>query len=181
MDTIDQQLTEWYNKASKLYQNDQLEECIEKARELLDDTAIPRFHQIKTRAKIIWLSVRSWHRFDVDLVIDRRIEELLADIEELRLALDQADDNDGNYDFDAPVSQGVASHEAAVEQAREGMYVEDPAELEETDSMELNIPVEELRKLDPKKSHVKPPQVAEPGDAPAGESSDSGGASLPCA
>ncbi|KAK5678831.1 hypothetical protein LTS10_008486 [Elasticomyces elasticus] len=131
------------------------------------------------KARIIWSTVLSWHPFDVDLEIDKRIEELLADIEELRLALDQADDNPGNYDFDAHVSQGVASHEAAVEQAREGMYVEDPAELEEADSMELNIPVEELRKLDPKKSHVKPPQIAEPGDAPTDELSDSGGRDRP--
>ncbi|KAK5743452.1 hypothetical protein LTR17_002627 [Elasticomyces elasticus] len=187
---------EGYNEAFNFYPDDQLQERIENARELLDDTAIPRFHQIKTwlllgacmgdwfeantccvKAKIIRSTVRSWHPFGVDLEIDKRIEELLANIEELRLALDQADDNPGNYDFEAHVSQGIASHKAAVEQAREGMYVKDPAELEEADSMELNIPVEDLRKLDPKKSH--PLQIAEPGDAPAGESSESGGRDRP--
>ncbi len=48
MATTDQQFTDGFNEASGLHEEDRLGECIEKARTLLDDTAIPHPYQIKT-------------------------------------------------------------------------------------------------------------------------------------
>jgi hypothetical protein len=47
MNSIDQAFNEGYNKARRYYYKDQIEDCIEKSRELLADTAIPRYHQIR--------------------------------------------------------------------------------------------------------------------------------------
>jgi hypothetical protein len=47
MDSIEQAFNEGYNKARRYYYNDQIEDCIKKSRELLADTAIPRYHQTR--------------------------------------------------------------------------------------------------------------------------------------
>jgi hypothetical protein len=44
MDSIEQAFNEGYHEARRYYYNDQIEGCIKKSRELLADTAIPRYH-----------------------------------------------------------------------------------------------------------------------------------------
>jgi hypothetical protein len=45
---IDRAFAEAFRKLNKYYEYDKLDTCVEKARELLQDTALPRYHRIGT-------------------------------------------------------------------------------------------------------------------------------------
>jgi hypothetical protein len=45
---LDRAFTEAFNKLNKCYEDDELDICVEKARELLHDSALPRYHRIRT-------------------------------------------------------------------------------------------------------------------------------------
>jgi hypothetical protein len=45
---IDRTFNEAFNELSKYYEDDELETCVEKARELLQNSALPRYHHIRT-------------------------------------------------------------------------------------------------------------------------------------
>jgi hypothetical protein len=44
----DRAFTEAFNELNKYYEDDELDTCVEKARELLQDRALPRYHRIRT-------------------------------------------------------------------------------------------------------------------------------------
>jgi hypothetical protein len=102
MNSIDQAFNEGYNEARNYYYNDQIEDYIKKSRELLANTAIPRYHQIRflillgatvedwseakeyyTRAESIWCLVRRWQHPENEQAL---VEVYMAD---LRKALDE--------------------------------------------------------------------------------------------
>jgi hypothetical protein len=45
---IDRAVTEAFNELNKYYEDDELDACVEKARELLQDVNLPRYHRIRT-------------------------------------------------------------------------------------------------------------------------------------
>ena len=45
---IDRAFTDAFNEVNQLYRDDKLGECIEKARSLLRESALPRYHRMRT-------------------------------------------------------------------------------------------------------------------------------------
>ncbi|KAK5734454.1 hypothetical protein LTR17_008955 [Elasticomyces elasticus] len=105
-DTIDAQFTTGYNEVHRLYEENDLEGCIAKAEELLDEPAIPRFHRMKTlillgnvlgdwneaedcrvRAEAIWRVVRRWHPEGADEEVDTAMQELRVSLDDLHEVL----------------------------------------------------------------------------------------------
>ncbi len=70
------------------------------------------------KAKIIRRNFRRWHSFGEGSESDKLIGDLRVVIDELRDALDQAEDNPEKFDPDAGVEEGVASHDAAAAKAK---------------------------------------------------------------
>jgi hypothetical protein len=123
--TNNQQFLAAYNDAVELYNAERLDECVDKAREILSDPSIPRYHRMRTLvllgstlgdweeanncredAEVLWLVTRRWHRKgeseDVDEFMDdirRQLDELskyLAEEEPEDSDLDEAIDDDGD-------------------------------------------------------------------------------------
>ncbi|KAK6434684.1 hypothetical protein LTR95_009131 [Oleoguttula sp. CCFEE 5521] len=128
---IDQQFADWFNRAVKLYDNDKLEECITEAREILNDSACPRYHRMKTlvllgncagdfeeandccnQAKALWRIVRRWNPAGVDESADQAMDELRGLIDDLRAVLKEEAPN--AYNADEAVDSIVATHDARV-------------------------------------------------------------------
>lgn len=63
MDAIDIRFMNEFNEANELYINDQLDECIAKARDLLQDPAIPRYHHMKTLV-LLGSTLGEWEEAD---------------------------------------------------------------------------------------------------------------------
>jgi hypothetical protein len=60
---IDRAFAEAFRKLNKYYEYDKLDTCVEKARELLQDTALPRYHRIGTLVLLgsaAWISYGVW-------------------------------------------------------------------------------------------------------------------------
>jgi hypothetical protein len=91
----DRQFTDAFNEANHLWDEDRLEECVTKARELLQDPAIPHFHRMKTLllldstlgdwheandccidAEALWRIARRWHPEGEDEVVDKNMKEM---------------------------------------------------------------------------------------------------------
>lgn len=47
-DIINRQFFDAYSEAVALYNADRLDECVDKAREMLSDASIPRYHRMRT-------------------------------------------------------------------------------------------------------------------------------------
>jgi tetratricopeptide (TPR) repeat protein len=131
---IDKAFTDAYNECAELYDNDELEKCIEKAQALLDYGAAPRYHRMKTwillgnclgdwdeahdsyvEAETMWRIVRRWHRAGEDAKVDAAMEELRVSLEELKETL--AKDKPA-YDDDEEVANRMAEHDAAVQEQK---------------------------------------------------------------
>jgi hypothetical protein len=129
---IDKAFTDAYNECAELYDNEELEKCIEKAQALLDEGAAPRYHRMKTwillgnclgdwdeahdsyvEALTMWQIVRRWHRAGEDAKVDATMEELRVSLEELKEAL--AKDKPA-YDADEEVANRMAEHDATVQE-----------------------------------------------------------------
>ncbi|KAK3074927.1 hypothetical protein LTR53_002238 [Teratosphaeriaceae sp. CCFEE 6253] len=134
-DTIDASFTEGYNEAKKLYDDDDLEGCIEKARELLAEPAIPRYHRMKTlillgstlgdweeaeecrvRAEAIWRIVRRWQPEGQDVEVDAAMKELREALEDLHVAI--KDEQPKGYDPETDVNQFITQNDAEVADAQ---------------------------------------------------------------
>ncbi|KAI4920568.1 hypothetical protein J4E85_009335 [Alternaria conjuncta] len=110
---IDKSFTKALNEAGELYNNDRLDECIEKTRALLADDAIPRYHRMKAllllastlgnwldasnchaEAEILWRVVRRWNPEGEDAVLDRHMDELREHIDDVDAALVRTEPDD---------------------------------------------------------------------------------------
>ena len=108
---VDKPFTDTYNECNELYDKGELEKCIEKAQEILEDGATPRYHRMKpwilledclgvwdeaidcyNKAQSVWQIVRRWSRAGDDAEADAALEELYSELEALKktLAEDQA-------------------------------------------------------------------------------------------
>lgn len=131
---IDKAFDRAYNEAADCYNNNELEKCVEKANELLDDGAAPRFHRMKAwillayvlgdwheandcfvKADSLWLIVRRWYRVGDDAGVDESLEELRLELDELKNVL--TTDEPSDYDPEAAIDAAIAAHDSEVEDA----------------------------------------------------------------
>lgn len=136
MDAIDLAFNERYNEAHQCYGNHELDRCIEKCQELLEDPTNPRFHRMKTlvllgstlgewyeangchvKADILLSIVRRWHPEGEDAGVGEAMQECRAEISELKAALKQ--DYRDEFDAEEEVEAGVVDHDAKVEEKGE--------------------------------------------------------------
>jgi hypothetical protein len=131
----DQQFTDAFNEALADYKADRLEECDSKLRTLIDDSALPRYHRMKSlvllglivddfheanelyvAAEALWHIVRRWHP-EGDPKVDSALKEIWESLEDLDESL--REQNPDEYDRPVPVDKTVAEHDTDVEDARE--------------------------------------------------------------
>jgi hypothetical protein len=143
---IDKFFTDGVNEAGNLYNDDRLDECIEKTRNLLADGAIPRYHRMKAlillastlgdweeandchvEAETSWRVVRRWHPEGEDLELDKHMEHLRKSLDEVRDVLGETEPED--YDFDDIVDDRTTAHEEHVKDATASMGSLDMAAL----------------------------------------------------
>lgn len=126
---IDEAFTAAFNEANELYRNDRLEECAAKCRELLDDSAAPKYHRMKTlillgsilsdwddaddcrlAAENLWSIVRRRHPEGADSTVDGIMAEIRESLDDMYTALEKdagvaetlAELEDLNIDIDPP-------------------------------------------------------------------------------
>ncbi|KAK5129009.1 hypothetical protein LTR85_000342 [Meristemomyces frigidus] len=185
MDSIDRTFADGFNEAHSLYQEDRLDECIEKARAILASSAIPRYRRIKTlvllgstlgdwkeandccvEANTLWRIVRRWHPVGHDAKIDEAMEEESESVAELREALDGDEDKPPEYDPKRSAELQVARCAALVPEEDELVDAEqeDPDMMLRVDAAALNETHEKLAELNMNGSHAerKPSQTGVP-------------------
>ncbi|PPJ60805.1 hypothetical protein CBER1_02329 [Cercospora berteroae] len=105
---IDRAFCDAYNEAAQLYDNDKLEECITKAKEILAEGACPRTLRIRTiillgntlgdlaeasecyvEAHTLWRIVRRWNPAGEDEKMDTAMAELKQELDDLKEALEE--------------------------------------------------------------------------------------------
>lgn len=142
---IARQFNEDLNEANALYDRGRLNECIEKARAILGDPAILRYHRLKTliplsstlrswheadkcraSAEIWWIIVRRWNCVGEDKTIDIYMAEICDDLDELTILLKAKEPSDP-----------------------EDMLSEEDDEEEEEDEQDVNTPYKEKVKTTP--------------------------------
>lgn len=131
---IDKAFATEFNEAAKLYDDDKLEECIEKCKAILADNACPRYHRMKTlillgntlgdwgeantcciEADFLWRVVRRWHPVG-DATIDAAMAELKESIVLLRGVLDEEKERPTDYDAEDVVLHRLEEHDKEVEE-----------------------------------------------------------------
>lgn len=151
---IDRQFTDAYNQIHELYDNDELDECIEQAQQLLQDPAIPRYHRMKTyillvstigewteangyrsQAETLWRIVRRWHPEGEDAKVDAAMQELRTALDALKNELEVEQPED--YDPEEDVEAELAAHDERVaeEVALAEAENDDPVELAKADKV----------------------------------------------
>lgn len=131
---IDRAFSRAYNEAAELYDNDELEKCVEKANELLADGAAPRYHRMKTwillayvlgdwndandcfvKAESLWQIVRRWHTVGEDAKVDRSLEDIQVALVELKeiLEADKPPENSSEADVNAAMTENDSEAEEA--------------------------------------------------------------------
>ena len=102
---IDDDFTDEYNKLQKLYDDNQLDQCIKDAPALLDDPAMPRFHRMKTisflaschfdfekadecraQAEAYWRIERACYKEGQSEAVDKELGDLRLTLDELKEA-----------------------------------------------------------------------------------------------
>ncbi|KAK4497263.1 hypothetical protein PRZ48_011713 [Zasmidium cellare] len=130
-DTSDKAFTERFNAVAQLCDENKLDDCIEQARELLDEPVLPRYHRMKTwvllgaivgdweeandccaRANSLWRIVRRWHPAGVNEKTDRAMQELRDMLDELEETLKE--EEPPGHDFGDDEEDMVAEHDAAI-------------------------------------------------------------------
>lgn len=106
IDSTARALRKHYNEARHNFRGDDLDKCVEKSPELLEDSAIPHFDRTKTpvllggvlgdwheankcslKADTFWSIVRRWHCEGEGAEVDDAMEECHSEIGELGVAL----------------------------------------------------------------------------------------------
>ncbi|KAJ5022896.1 hypothetical protein PSV08DRAFT_250439 [Bipolaris maydis] len=106
---------EEFNNAKALHDDGRLDECVAKARGMLEDPDIPRYHRIKTLlmlasaledpyeaskcwldATALWTSIRFWNPEGQNSKLDELMEEIRMSLEELSKAVEneEAEEHD---------------------------------------------------------------------------------------
>ncbi|KAI4647821.1 hypothetical protein J4E93_004232 [Alternaria ventricosa] len=135
---IDESFTKALNEAGELYNDDRLDECIEKTRALLANDAIPRYHRMKallllastlgdwldasnchTEAESLWRVTRRWHPEGEDAELDKYMDDVREHLDEVGADLARTDPD--AYDFDDDVDDRIAAHEEHVKDATAAM------------------------------------------------------------
>jgi hypothetical protein len=159
---IDRAFTDGLNEAGDLYNNDRLDECIDKTRALLADRAIPRYHRMKAlillastlgdweeandchvEAETMWRVVRRWHPEGEDLELDAYMKDLRESLDEVGAVLEQTEPED--YDFENVVNDNVMAHEEHVKDVTASMRSLDMAEQSAAssgDEMDIEAPAD---------------------------------------
>ncbi|SMY29701.1 unnamed protein product [Zymoseptoria tritici ST99CH_1A5] len=159
---IDRAFAQLYNEASDHYDNDELEECAAKAREIIDDRGTPRYHRMRAlillgnvlgdweeandcfvRAQALWRIIRRWQPVGQDAEADAALDELRVCLDQLEGAL--AEDRPPDDDSDAAVDATADSHEDELRATDHAMAVRPKAALaseQATGSGALNPTVE---------------------------------------
>ena len=128
--SVDEAFTKAFNEANQHYEEDRLDECITQARALLADTAIPRYHRMRTlvllgsclgdwyeanscctQAEALWRIVRRWHPAGDNKNIDTAMTDIRESIDELEEALQE--DLEPERDVEGEVEAAVAAHDAS--------------------------------------------------------------------
>jgi hypothetical protein len=136
---IDDQFTDRFNEANALWDEDRLEECIVKARELLAEPAIPRYHEIKTllllastvedwyeangyriEAEGLWRIVRRWHPEGEDEELDGYMAEIRGVLDEADRVLQEEEpyNSDSEADSEDEVQHARLNHDEEVADAQ---------------------------------------------------------------
>ena len=127
---IDKAFTKALNEAGDLYNNDRLDECIEKTHALLADDAITRYHRMKAffllastldnwldasnchvEAETLWRVVRRWHPEGEDAVLDKHMDDLREHLDEVGADLERTEPED--YYFEDDVDDDSTAHEVS--------------------------------------------------------------------
>jgi hypothetical protein len=165
MDTasiIDNQFTDAFNEANALCEQGHLDEGVIKARELLADPAIPRYHNMKVLlllasavddwydangyridAEAIWQITRRWHPEGQDDILDTYMSDVRALLDECDKVLREEEPVTYDYDPDDAVEQAlfgrndeVADAQAMMEDLDIGAEEDDETNTTETDRPE---------------------------------------------
>jgi hypothetical protein len=143
---IDKFFTDGLNEAGDLYNDDRLNECIKKTRNLLADRTIPRYHRMKAllllastlgdweeandyhvEAETLWRVHRRWHPEGENSELDKYMEYLREALDEVRDVLGETEPED--YDFEDIVDDRTTAHEEHVKDATARMGSLDMAAL----------------------------------------------------
>ncbi|KAF2133565.1 hypothetical protein P153DRAFT_363735 [Dothidotthia symphoricarpi CBS 119687] len=166
---IDKRFTEGFNEANDHYRDDRLEECVAKARELLNDPAIPRYYRMRTlvllgstlgewgeandcrlEAEAMWRIVRRWHPLGEDVEVDRLMAIIRESLDDLDRALREEDLLDSHYeDEEQEAVDSVDDEFANAGESMEGLhmdegtYIPTKASAEESDNQETETETEQ--------------------------------------
>ncbi|CAI6336464.1 unnamed protein product [Periconia digitata] len=114
---VDKKFTEAVNELTALYDVDELDECIAGAHELLSDSAIPRYHKMKTllilastaedwkeanayrlEIETICRQVRAWHPIGEAANIDEYLAEIRGTLDELLSVINEEEREEHDYE-----------------------------------------------------------------------------------
>ncbi|EME77358.1 uncharacterized protein MYCFIDRAFT_88718 [Pseudocercospora fijiensis CIRAD86] len=156
-DAITKPFTDEFNAIQKLYAEGKINECISRARDLIAEPAIPRYHNIRTLlilvnavparkeawrfledAQVLFHLVRRFHLEGEDADIDKTIQELWDSISELKQML--TGELDGDEKPEDKVHSKLAEIEAQAQAAERWTKAE-----EEADDVALGYSVGEAR------------------------------------
>ncbi|KAF2166335.1 hypothetical protein M409DRAFT_23527 [Zasmidium cellare ATCC 36951] len=117
-DTVDRKFTKRFNEVAQLYDDDALEECINKGRTLLDDPALPRYHRMKTWV-LLGSIVGDWEEAEEFCVKARSLWriELWETTDELEEAIGKEEPE--GYDYDVAVDGLIDGYDADMAGAKE--------------------------------------------------------------
>jgi hypothetical protein len=159
-DSINKAFTDAVNEAGDLYENDRLDECIEKTRALLAVPAVPRYHRMKAlillasvvhdweeasdchvAVESLWRVVRRWHPEGEDAELDAFMKDLRDSIDGVGDVLEQTDPVD--YEFEDAVKGSITTHEEHMKDATARMRsldMAEPSDVSSDDEMDIEAP-----------------------------------------
>ncbi|KAH6639541.1 hypothetical protein C7974DRAFT_134116 [Boeremia exigua] len=152
--TIDDQFCDALDAAYKLYNEDRLLECQRAAIDILEDAAIPRYHRMKVLillasilgdweeanqcredAWALYNLVRRWRPAGNDLEVDKALDEILVQLEDLDNALEEdAPEEWSLAEVQESVEDVIHNAEDDIETTREQLEVLNMAEDETADA-----------------------------------------------
>ncbi|EUC43439.1 hypothetical protein COCMIDRAFT_100857 [Bipolaris oryzae ATCC 44560] len=153
---IDIRFAREFNSAKALHDNELLDDCVESARELLEDPVVPRFHRMKTllllgsaledlneacdcleEADKLWKLIRSYHLEGQDVDVDKTMAEVRASLDQLAKALKNEEAEE--YDLEDYVEIIANTDECQVADIQEmicGMEMEDDLDIDMDSNVE---------------------------------------------
>ena len=153
---IDSQFSDAFDALHKLYDNDELDQCIAGAESLLQNNALPRYHRIKTllllastvgdrsdaegyrsQAELLWRIVRRWNPEGEDDKVDEALAETRITLDEVKgvLAGERVEEDELDAKLEAEQDALMVEYDERIaeEQAEAMADYDDPAKLEIAD------------------------------------------------